>query len=101
VLSAVGCREPDSLSYTVADFTSASVRGSLGAVHRNDDDRARSLDVDLRVGTYSLDSTHQIRGGGAGARFGRSFGGGSGSVALENDPAAIKHALWQATDRAF
>jgi predicted Zn-dependent protease len=92
--------KPYYLSYTVTDVTSASVRGSLGAVHRNDADRARSLDVDLRVGDYSLDSTHQIRGGGAGARFSRSFGGAA-SVALENDPAAIKHTLWQSTDRAF
>jgi TldD protein len=92
--------KPYYLSYTVTDVTSASVRGSLGAVHRNDHDRARSLDVDLRVGDYALDNTHQIRGGGAGARFSRSSGG-TASVALENDPAAIKHTLWQATDRAF
>ena len=92
--------KPYYLSYTVTDVTSASVRGSLGAVHRSDGDRARSLDVDLRVGDYSLDNTHQIRGGGGGGRFSRT-GGGAASVALENDSAAIKHALWQSTDRAF
>jgi len=92
--------KPYYLSYTVTDVTSASVRGSLGAVHRSDGDRARSLDVDLRVGDYSLDNTHQIRGGGGGGRSSRTVGGAA-SVALDNDPAAIKNALWQSTDRAF
>src|SRR4029077_19796881 len=42
----------------------------------------------------------QIRGGGPGGRFSRGSAGAA-SVALENDPAAIKHTLWQSTDRAF
>jgi hypothetical protein len=42
----------------------------------------------------------QIRGGTDGGRGGR-FGSSSAVVALDNDPVAIKHALWQTTDRTF
>ncbi len=92
--------KPYFISFTITDTTSASVRGSLGSVHRSEEDRQRSLDVDLRVGNYELDSTHQIRGRSDAGRFGRSSGA-SGSAPLDNDPIAVKHALWQATDRAF
>lgn len=90
--------KPYYLSYAVTDITSASVRGGLGAVYRNDADRSRWLDVDLRVGDYSLDNTRQIRGGADGMRYGRA---GAAPVPLENDPIAVKHALWQSTDGAF
>lgn len=92
--------KPYFLSYTVTDTTSISLMASLGAIFRNYDSHGRELDVDIRVGDYSLDNTHQIRGGAGGRGFG-GLGGGAALVALENDPTAIKHALWQATDRAF
>ncbi len=92
--------KPYFISYSVTDTTSASVRGSLGAVQRTESDRHRVLDVDVRVGDYSLDSTHQIRGRADASRFGRSFGATS-SAPLDNDPIAVKHAIWRATDGAF
>lgn len=88
------------LAYTVTDSTSITVMASLGALFRNSDGRGRELDVDVRVGDYALDNTHQIRGGAGASRFGGFFGG-SASVPLENNPIAVKHALWQATDRTF
>lgn len=88
------------LAYTVTDSTSITVMASLGALFRNSDSHGRELDVDVRVGDYALDNTHQIRGGAGASRFGGFFGG-SASVPLENDPIAVKHALWQATDRTF
>src|SRR5207249_7589046 len=54
--------KPYYISYTITDTTSVSARGSLGALHRSVDDHQRTLDVDVRVGDYSLDNTHQIRG---------------------------------------
>src|SRR5690349_19381066 len=49
--------KPYFLSFTITETTSVSLVGSLGALVRNDDHRERQLDVDLRVGDYTLDST--------------------------------------------
>ncbi len=92
--------KPYFLSYSVADITSVTLRASLGAVYGDSETRGRLLDVDLRVGDYSLDNTHQIRGGNDFARMGR-VGGSTAAVPLDNDPVAIQHVLWQSTDRAF
>src|SRR5689334_17926918 len=54
--------KPYYLSYMLTDTTAISVQASLGALYRSDDDHQRILDVDIRVGDYALDSTHQIRG---------------------------------------
>ncbi len=92
--------KPYFLSYTISDTASVTLMGSLGALYQNDTQRARHLDVDVRVGDYALDSTHQIRGGADSRRFGGILGAAS-SAPLENNPGAVKHALWQATERAY
>jgi predicted Zn-dependent protease len=91
--------KPYYLAYTVTDTTSLSIQARLGALQSSDTSRARVLDTDLRVGNNTLDNTHQIRGGRGGA--GRAFAGGVSSVALDDDPAAIQHALWRATNDSF
>jgi TldD protein len=90
---------PYYLAYTITEIASESIVGELGAVFQDDANRQRVLDVDLRVGDYTLDNTHQLRGRAGG--FGRGLGGGGGAVSLEDDPAAIRHALWKATDAEF
>ena len=92
--------KPYYLAYTVTDETYVSIRASFGALTGNDARRDRQLDVDLRVGDYTLDNTHKLRDEGRG--FDPSdFFGGSTEISLEDDPAAIKQALWLATDREF
>ena len=90
---------PYYLAYTVTDVKNLIIRTELGAVTGTDDSHQRVLGADLRIGDYKLDSSHQIRGGRGGFR-GRGAGGAV-SVSLDNNPVAIKHALWQATDREF
>jgi predicted Zn-dependent protease len=92
--------KPYFISYTVRDMNSVSLTATLGALQRDDDDRQRLLDVDVRVGDYALDSTHAIRGGADGGRFAR-FGSAAAVVPIENDPLAIKHAVWEKTGAAF
>ncbi|MEE8141588.1 MAG: metallopeptidase TldD-related protein [Planctomycetota bacterium] len=92
-------QKPYYLAYTLTDIKTVSVQGSLGALYGDNERHRRLLDVDVRVGDYSLDSSRQLRGRGRGFR-GR-FGGTVASVPIENNPDAIKHAVWRATDGAF
>lgn len=85
------------LQYQVTDVTTYSVSASYGAVQAEDADKDRFLDVAVRVGDYSMDNTHELRGGG-GFRF---YMPREIRIPLSDDPDAIKNSLWLATDRAF
>ena len=88
---------PYYLSYAVYEEHTIILAATLGAITRNDRNDERNLNIDLRVGDYTLDNTHQLRGGGAA----RSGGSGNISIALEDDEDSIRHALWYHTDRVF
>jgi len=93
--------KPYFLAYTVTDTASIGIRARLGSLQGDGTSRRRILDVDLRVGDYSLDSSRKLRGrGGRGGDFGRMFAS-STPFPLEDDPASIRLALWRATDQAF
>jgi len=84
------------LSYRAIDTRGHSMSASLGALLGSDPSHSRGLDVEARVGTPKLDSTHQIRGA---FEFGAEPS--SATLPLENDPDSIRAAAWRATDRAF
>lgn len=88
---------PYYINYSVYDEAQATVSASLGAVNQNDSTRERYAVIDVRVGDYRLDNTHQLRGAGP------AFAGGSDPVSLPlaDESDAILHALWYHTDRAF
>ena len=88
---------PYYLGYTVYDEDTAVVVATLGAVTRKARTTTRQLNIDLRVGDYSVDNTHQLRGGGAA----HASGSGNIPLALEDDEDSIRHALWYHTDRVF
>jgi predicted Zn-dependent protease len=74
---------------------------SFGALIRSDSSRSRTLLIDLRVGDYKLDNTHQIRTNG-GFFGGSGFAGANSRQApIENDPEALRIALWRETDAAY
>jgi TldD protein len=85
------------IGYTVHDDRSTQIIASFGALDRTDESRGRFGTVEVRVGDYTLDNTHPIRGegGGGGPRIGRI------SLPLTNDDKPVKLAFWRATDRAF
>jgi predicted Zn-dependent protease len=84
------------IGYTVHDERASQIIASFGAIERSDESRGRFATVDVRVGDYTLDNTHPIRGeGGGGGRGGRI------SLPLTDDDAPIRLALWRGTDRAF
>jgi len=85
------------LQYEVTEVTTHAVRASYGAIQTDDTERSRFLDVAVRVGDYSLDNTHELRGGGGyGFYMARDT-----RIPLVDDVDAIKAALWLATDKVF
>jgi predicted Zn-dependent protease len=90
---------PYFLSYGITESRTISVGGSFGALDSTYDRTMRMLDVDLRVGDYSLDNTHQIRTDsfdfGAFDQFSLAM------VPVENDEAVIRRTLWYQTDQRY
>jgi TldD protein len=89
-------------SYTVHDVRGAHVRASFGALVASNGFRNRTGVVDVRVGDYALDNTHEIRGDMPSpfTALGRTTLPLPDDKGGEND-AAIRVALWRATDRQF
>ncbi len=90
---------PYFLSYQLSDNRAIQIYGSFGTLISSTDNRTRVLDVDLRVGDYTLDNTHPIRGGFSNFAFPSSFD--RAGVPLEDDPGPLRRALWHATDRHY
>ncbi len=87
------------LSYQLTDDRAHHVSASFGALTTSQEVNTRVLDVDLRVGDYALDNTHRLREGVSGADF-PDHGGGH-RIPLDDDPDALRVALWQKTEREY
>ncbi|MEK6799965.1 MAG: metallopeptidase TldD-related protein [Planctomycetota bacterium] len=96
-LAAEDGTKPYYLGYSVYDERTVVVGATLGALVQERDDHDRNLNIDVRVGDYRLDSTHQIRGSGGG----NDWGSGNVSLALTDAPDSIRQALWYHTDQVF
>jgi len=90
---------PYFISYSVKENESVNIEASLGALSSSDKDRSRLLDVDVRVGNYDLDSTHQIRGQ-RGANTGPAFSYPV-LMPLDTDVDALRSVIWLETDRKY
>jgi TldD protein len=88
---------PYFLSYSITDVKNINIYGTLGKIESEQNDKNRYLDIDLRVGDYKFDNSHIIRGN----RFSFSSSLGSTELPLENDEAAIRNAIWFATDKEY
>ena len=88
---------PFYLEATVSDQETLSIAGSFGALLRVDRERSRPLRVDVRVGSYELDSSEFVGS--------RSFAAQMMDVprrlVVEDDTLALRHALWLAFDAAY
>jgi TldD protein len=97
VLGQKGAPPPYFICYQITDTHRVSISASLGALGHSIQDRSRLLDVDLRVGSYQLDNTHEIRGRRSyDFRFPQPV-----SISLADDPDAIKSAIWLETDKKY
>jgi TldD protein len=94
-----GNPSPYFINYEVNDIRSIETEASLGALRRSDTEHSRLLDIDVRVGDYQYDNTHQLRGQRGG------FGGGNFSypvaMPLDDDIDALKSVIWLETDRRY
>lgn len=89
--------KPYYMGYTVHHEVRPIVSATLGAITRNQERTERKLNIDLRVGDYALDNTHQLRGGGPS----HAFGSGNIALSIGDNPDSIRHAVWYHTDRIF
>ena len=90
---------PYFLSYEITEDTVVDVSGSFGKILHSNEDRRRQLDIQLRVGDYKLDNTHQLRGDSGGFP---SFGGSPQiEIPIEDDPGPIRSVLWYYTDKEY
>jgi hypothetical protein len=84
-----GMQRPYFIEYRLDDFSSFEAVANYGALTREEEGRQRVVRVTVRVGDYNIDS---------------STGRGDGAVQLapqDNDPDALRYALWTATDEAY
>jgi predicted Zn-dependent protease len=89
---------PYYLSYEITDSNSAVVSSAFGALLHSSSNHSRVAHVEVRVGDYKLDNTHQVRG----ARGLGAIGSGSRvTIPVEDDPLPIRAALWLETDKRY
>ena len=91
---------PYFMSYEVFDRDETIVSASYGALVQSTNRRTRSLDTDVRVGSYALDSTHPLRSD----SFDFDFDLGDGAAValpLGDDTAALRAVAWLDTDRKY
>ncbi len=83
------------IGYTLTDSQRATVSGSNGALLSSEEARNRWLEVAVRTGNYTLDSTHKIDG-----RQPPTAGPGT-NAPLDDDPEVLRRAIWLETDRQY
>ncbi len=79
---------PHYIRYQLRDSDTFHVETSQGALIAKNRIQARDLDIDLRVGTYKLDSSEE---------FQHTFSG----VTIDDDYDAIRRDIWENTDIAY
>jgi predicted Zn-dependent protease len=89
------------LSYRVYDSDEIKLAASFGALSEEQENHRRTLDVEARVGDFSLDNTHKLREN-MESLLERLFTPQNGiDFSIDNDASAIRTALWLETDAAF
>jgi len=83
---------PYFISYEVYDEHTMLVAGTYGTIVTSNADNRRWADVTMRVGSPSLDNTHEEN---------RESGMSSGSLPLATDRDAVARSLWELTNREY
>jgi predicted Zn-dependent protease len=86
------------LGYEAYDKTAYSVTAAEGSVYDEGGSSSRLLDVDARVGTPSLDNTHELKGD---SSYANSKNQENFALPVEGDAAALRSEIWNLTDRSY
>jgi TldD protein len=85
-------QKPYFLSYSVADAESVSINAQYGAITSSNATHSRTADVQVRLGSPTLDNTHGAH---------RTSALTTLPLPLSDDRAAIERSLWFATNRGY
>ncbi|MGH9732672.1 MAG: TldD/PmbA family protein [Candidatus Acidiferrales bacterium] len=96
-VTAYGKADPPAyfVAYTVNDEENVNVSGSNGALLSSSDARNRWLEVQTRIGDYTLDNTHKIEG-----REPAWTSPGT-QATLDDDIPVLRREIWRETDRQY
>ena len=84
---------PYFISYRVEDEVTTQIVARSGALASSQVSERRLLDVQARVGSFALDNTHQVRGGGVSSR--NVYRGTR--LPLDGDEVALQAVIWSHT----
>ena len=84
--------KPYFISYSVADAESATITAKYGAITNSNTRHSRVADVQVRLGSATLDNTHGVH---------RTSALTTLPLPLTDDRAAIERTLWYATNRGY
>jgi predicted Zn-dependent protease len=83
------------------EVSTASANASFGALTSSDVNRRRALDVEARVGDYRFDNTHPVLDEAPDFGSFMDFATRFVPVPLDDEPDAIRAALWQQTEQRY
>jgi len=95
-----GYDPPYFLAFQVKEQRTETVAGRYGALYEDDSRRGRKASVDLRVGSYDLDSSARDEGAMFLGTEGQTFFA-SRDAPLEDDPVALRNTLWLLADERY
>lgn len=88
---------PYYLSYAIYDQRRTAVRATLGVLQSSGSSQSRQLVLNLRVGDFTLDNTHELRGDASSSSSRYMYI----QLPIEDDADAIRTTLWLETDKRY
>ncbi len=92
-----GYDAPYFMAYTVKHRDQVEISGKLGAIFRDDDTPSRAARVEVRVGSYTFDSSEDIEQD----WLEEGVYEPSSALPVDGDPAALRHTLWLLSDLRY
>ncbi|MCU0611142.1 MAG: metallopeptidase TldD-related protein [Candidatus Eisenbacteria bacterium] len=86
------------MQYTVTDESRFELSAADGGFNAPESSRLRYLDVDIRVGSMSLDNTHEIRGGGSSDNYPPRR---VVQFPIQDEPGSARATLWAETEYQY